>query len=141
MSYATADDIRKWLDEDELIQLTDDDDTGSVDAAVVQNALDYATAAVDGYVGTRYSLPLSVVPPILVYYCADLAICALYDRRDTGRPEHWQARCRNADRFLGMVAAGKISLGTADPAGTGAADKVDVAGPNQIFPHSELDKY
>ena len=141
MSYATMADIEKWLDADELIQLTDDGDLGVVDTAVVDTALEYASAVIDGYVGTRYTLPLATVPAILVLYCADLAICGLYDRRDTGRPEHWLNRCKSADRFLEMVAAGKISLGVDDPDGTGASDKVEVSGPDQLFPHSELDKY
>ncbi len=141
MSYATITDIKKWLDEDELIQLTDDGDLGIVDTAVVDTALEYSDAVIDGYIGTRYTLPLANVPAVLVLYSVDLAICSLYDRRDTGRPEHWKDRCKNAARFLEMVAAGKISLGVDDPAGTGASDTVEVSGPEQLFPHSELDKY
>jgi len=141
VSYATIDDIRQWLDDDELIQLTDDNDTGAIDTGIVANAIAYADSVIDGYIGTRYKLPLATVPRILTNYCADIAICALYDRRPTGRPEHWRDRCRNADRFLSMVASGKISLGASDPEGTGPAGRVEVSGPDRVFPHTELDRY
>ena len=141
MSYATVADIKKWLDDDELIQLTDDGDLGVIDYAVIETAISYADTVIDGYVGTRYSLPLTPSPAILASFGADIAICALYDRRPTGRPEQWQERCKNADKFLNMIATGKISLGAGDPDGTGAKDQVGVSGPDQLFPHSELDKY
>jgi len=141
MSYATVADIKKWLDEDELIQLTDDGDQGVIDEAVVTEAIAYAQDIIDGYLGTRYTLPLAQEPTILTRFCADLAVCALYDRRPTGRPEHWQKRCENSHRFLNLVATGKISLGVSDPEGSGSREQAKVDAPDRLFPHSELDKY
>lgn len=141
MSYCTADDILKWIESSELVQLTDDGDLGVVNDTVVGNAIEYASAVIDGYLGARYTLPLATVPVILKTYCTDIAICALYDRRPAGRPEHWQDRCKNADRFLGLVAAGKISLGAADPAGTGESDTAVVDAADPIFSREELERY
>jgi len=140
MRYADLNDILQRIDGDALIQLTDDTDTGAVDTAVVAGALDEASALIDGYVGSRYRLPLAGEHAILRRFCAELAVCSLYDRRQ-GRPEQWQERCKTAHRFLEQVAQGKIRLGVDDPAGTGPSDVVTVAAPEPLFPHRELDRY
>ena len=74
MPYATQADILDQLDEDILIQLTDDADTGDVVDDVVTRAIADADAEIDGYCGKRYSVPFDTVPPIIRKFAVDIAI-------------------------------------------------------------------
>jgi len=139
--YATITDLRQWIDEDILVQLTDDANTGSVDTDVVDTILEAASLQIDGYLGGRYSLPLATVPGILCKLCVDIAGWLLYARRNAGVPEHWQKLYDNAIAFLEKVAQGKITLGASDPAGTGTADKPVSSSGDRIFSTDTLTNY
>ncbi|WP_419534736.1 gp436 family protein [Endozoicomonas sp.] len=65
---------------DELIRLTDPGD-GAMDAAAIDAALTDASDEIDSYLAVRYTLPLSVIPEIVVRLCADIARYRLYDSR------------------------------------------------------------
>lgn len=67
MTYATQQDLIDRYGEERLIALTDRAEvpTGVVDAAIVTAALEGADAKIDGYLASRYALPLSEVPPLV----------------------------------------------------------------------------
>jgi len=115
MAYSTKADILEQLDEDILIQLTDDDDLGTVDDDMVTRAIADADALIDSYCGTRYGVPLSSTPDIIRACSVDLAICNLYARR-RGVPEDRKQRCAERVSFLKDIATGKATLGSAAPA-------------------------
>ncbi len=125
MAYCTQADILERLPQDILVQLTDDDDTGQVDAPVVQRAIADADAEIDGYVGTRHQVPLSPVPDLLRKLSVEIAIYHLYSRR-RGAPDEWRQRYDDAIRLLRDLAAGKISLGVYDPQGSPAGSPAQV---------------
>jgi len=141
MSYATVTDLRQWIDEDILIQLTDDANTGSTDTDVVDTILAAASLQIDGYLGGRYSLPLATVPPILGKLCVDIAGWLLYARRNAGVPEHWQKLYDNAIAFLGKVAVGKITLGADDPIKAAGSDQATVTGEVRRFSRTGLEDW
>lgn len=114
MAYCTQSDIVEQLDEDILIQLTDDADAGTVDADTVTRAIADADAEIDSYCGVRHSVPFATVPDIILKYSVDIAIYNLYARRK-GAPDYRKERYDNAIRFLKDVAAGRASLGEDDP--------------------------
>lgn len=116
MAYSTIDEISNQVDEARLVQLTDDEGTGTVAEDRITQAVADADNEIDGYLGLRMELPLASVPDSLRRVSTDIAVYNLYSRRD-GIPEHRAERYRNAVRFLEGVAAGKISLGPADPDG------------------------
>jgi phage gp36-like protein len=139
MSYATLEDLKKALTEATLIDLTDDNDLGVIDTAVVENALEAADVEIDAYVGERYSLPLTEVHAIIGKMSADLAIFNLYSRRQ-GPPDHWQARYNNAIKMLGMIRDGKLGLGVADP-DTGDSNTAEVVSVDRIFTRDSLKNF
>jgi phage gp36-like protein len=141
MSYATISDLRQWIDEATLIQLTDDDDAGSTNEAVVAAVLESASVEIDGYVGGRYSLPFATPPAILAKLCVDIAGWLLYVRRDAGAPDHWQKRYDNAIAFLTKVSTGALKLGAGDPQGTGSGGVVTVTAPDAEFSSDKLVTY
>lgn len=130
--YADIDDIRKQIREAELIGLTDEDNTGAVVEAVVNTAIETAGVEIDGYLGGRYTLPLSPVPDIIKKLCVDIAVYNLYVL-GAGPPESRKERYDNAIKFLTRVSEGKITLGANDPAGTGTADKPAASTGDRIF--------
>lgn len=88
MNYATPADMLNRFGEQELLQLTDRDGAGMVNASALQRALDDATVYADGYLGRVYRLPLLgcakpltspggtveyVTPPSLTRLVCDLA--------------------------------------------------------------------
>jgi len=141
MSYATIADLRQWIDEATLVQLTDDDDTGLVNEDVVATVLESASIEIDGYLGGRYPLPLATPPAILGKYCVDIAGWLLYVRRDAGAPPHWLERYKTAIAFLNKVAAGTLKLGAGDPEGTGSNGTLVVAAADAEFSSNKLTTY
>ncbi len=116
MAYSTLADILDAIDERALIQLTDDEDTGEVNAARVEKAIADADEEINGYVGSRYAVPLSPVPALLRKLSVDIAIYNLHGRLDH-TPEERSNRYKNAVKILDNIALGKVSLGTHDPEG------------------------
>jgi phage gp36-like protein len=119
VAYSLQADIVEQLDERTLVELTDDASLGAVDADVVTRAIADADAEIDGYCGSRHTVPFSTVPTLIRKCSVDIAIYNLYARR-RGAPEWIEKRYNNAIRMLKDIAAGKVSLGENDPDGTPA---------------------
>jgi phage gp36-like protein len=117
MPYSTVDDIKKMLPEELIIQLTDDEATGSLNQARVDEAIAQADAEIDSYCGERYSVPFTTVPDIVKKLSVDIAIYNLYSRLVRDMPEVRSERYRSSIKQLEAIAKGNISLG-ADPAPT-----------------------
>lgn len=109
MSYATQADLENRFGVEEVLQLTDPENTGSVGAAVIAAALADAQAVVDGYLRSAgYPLPLVHVPVELVRITCDLVRYYLYENSATPAVKD---RRDEAVSWLRDVATGKVSLG------------------------------
>lgn len=115
MAYSTITDILAQLDEQTLIQLTDDDNLGAVNQDVAAEAIADADAEIDGYCGNRYDVPLTTATAVIRKISRDMAIYNLYGRRPNGPTENVKERYANAVRFLKDVSAGRVSLGANAP--------------------------
>lgn len=117
MAYSTQTDLEEQIGPDELIQLTDDTGSGTVDTSVVDRAIADADAEIDSYCGSRYIMPFSPVPAMIRKLSVDLAIYNLSSRRAILKiTDERQNRYDNAVRFLRDVSAGRVSLGADTPA-------------------------
>lgn len=114
MAYCTQTDILEQLDEDTIIQLTDDDDVGVVDDAKVTRAIADADAEIDSYCGVRNEVPFSTVPTVIRMASVDMAIYNLYSRRQ-GAPDTRAKRRDDRIAWLKDVSKGTVSLGENDP--------------------------
>jgi len=108
MPYCTQADLLNQLTPEELIQLTDDAATGSVDTAKVDAALAAAAATIDAYAGARYTLPLQTSEKIK-QLCVDLSVYELEKRRRRVREATLAARDA-ALSFLRDLARGRAVL-------------------------------
>lgn len=115
--YVTVEAMRRKFGERELIELTDNEAPylDAINHDKLNAAIEAANSEVDGYIGGRYALPLSVVPPFLqavgcdiAYYHACLGETVLNDRA--------KLRYDAAVKILCNIAKGVLNLG-GSPAG------------------------
>ena len=139
MTYATQQNMIDRFGEQELIELTDHANAGSINATVLGQALADADAEINAYLTSRYTLPLATVPPVLVKFAADVARYQLYDTRAT---EMVKARYDDAIKFFKMLVNGSVSLGL-DPVNQPVVDVggVQVSAPDRVFNDSSLAGY
>lgn len=122
--YASIDNLIALCGLEELVQLSDRavPPTGEVDAAVLTEALESASAEIDGYVGAQYKLPLASTPRILNGLACDIARYRLYTAQVT---DSVRRRFEDAIKTLTNISRGVIALpidaavdgGPAEPAG------------------------
>lgn len=110
MTYATQQDMEDEFGTAELIQLTDTTKSGTIDTAVLGNALEKADNEINSKLGARFTTPLATVPPKVVDIARDLARYYLYRQQPTPIVE---ARFNTAIRQLEAARDGKETLGIA----------------------------
>ena len=112
--YIQAQDLTDVMDEITLRQLsTDNSRATEVNQAVIAKACEYATETVDGYLRSRYLLPLNQVPTLVRNICLQLARYWLYSRRPDGKgfPPNVKDTHAQALKDLERIADGHLHLG------------------------------
>jgi len=131
MAYATQQDMEDRYGHDALLMVADRDNDGEIDTEVVVRALSDATAEIDPYLASRYSMPLAEVPDLLVRLCVDIAFYRLSGDADTYTEEKRQ-RYEDTVSLLSRIASGKVSLGLATPPPS-VGGGVVISGPVRLF--------
>jgi len=93
-------------------QASDLDNTGALNHDRIGQALADASSIIDGYLQSRYALPLTIRPPALSIHCCAIAM-VLMSLRPT---EQMTARYNATIRWLEGIAKGTFQLGIT-PAG------------------------
>lgn len=91
----------------ELLRIADRDDDDEIDSDVVDGALNDASDEIDAYIGTRYSVPMSPAPALLVRLCADIARYRLYDENPL---DEVAERYKQAINTLRDISNGRATL-------------------------------
>lgn len=145
MSYATPEMLAARVGADRLIEITDRDAEGVADDPMIAQALADACAEIDGYLASRYRLPLATTPPLLARIACDIAVYRLLALRRMGDIEDARVRYEDARRLLEAIARGLVSLGlpadlpeTARPQLSLAAAK---SGPPPVFGPDQMGGY
>lgn len=144
MSYCTAADFQSIFGFQETVELTNLErpDAIAVDAPTLQQALDNASAFIDGYLQNRVTLPITDAPKILVQCCADIARYRL-DRNRVR--EDIRQRYEDWIFWLKDVSKGVVNLGlsSGDPAVnvTAAPDTVWHESSDLVFTDQVLSEY
>lgn len=107
MTYATRQDLEQRHGTDEVTQRESMLEPGAVDSALAD-----ADALIDGYVATRYAVPLSPVPGNLVQVACALARYTLLGDAASDRARD---DFRDAISWLRDVQAGRVHLQVAQP--------------------------
>lgn len=139
MIYASQADMVERYGEQELIQLTDRNNTGAIDATVLDRALADASAEIDGYLASRYQLPLTTIPTVLVRVCSDIA---RYHLHDDNIPDPVDTRYKSAVDLLRQVSLGRVSLGVSDTGDTPTSnDGADIQSGGRIWDRLDSEGY
>ncbi|EEF0620044.1 gp436 family protein [Salmonella enterica] len=112
MLYASAQDMRDRYDNLDTLLFQPDSDTPN--EKKLAQALSDAGALADSYLSAKYSLPLAVVPQVLVQHCCAIAVYYLCDQQAT---DQVRDRYRDAMTWLREVKNGSIPIGV-DEAGS-----------------------
>lgn len=115
--YATAEAMKRKFGESELIQLTETEppylDTINMDK--LNAAMQEANSEIDAYVGSRYSLPLQIVPPFLIEIGCNLARYYAVTG-DLSENDPIKNRYESSIKTLTKISKGELTLGSS-PAG------------------------
>lgn len=112
MMYASAQDMRdRYENLDDLLRLPGTDD---LNEKKLTQALNDAGALADSYLSAKYTLPLAVVPQVLVQHCCAVAFYYLCDQQPSDQARD---RYREALTWLREVKSGSIPIGV-DEAGS-----------------------
>lgn len=126
MTYATRTDLEARYGTEELTQRESMLAAGSVDRALAD-----ADAAIDGYCGGRYTVPLAPVPPSIPRIACAIA---RYDLLGDSVTERARNDYSDAIAYLRDVQAGRVLLEVAAPlAGAAPAATVEIATRTKIF--------
>lgn len=115
--YITAQDVEQAFSQRTLIELTNDTSRATaIDMPVLTLAMQYACETIDGYLRSRYELPLYTVPTIVRHIALQLTRYWLYSRRPEGRglPESVKDDYKQALKDLEQIQSGKLHLGLPD---------------------------
>ena len=141
MSYATPQDIINRYPNRDLVQLTNEDPTvTTINTASLQQALDDASAEIDGYLAGRFTLPLTEVPEVLSRLVCDVAIYRLQSLRPVHDLADARLRYDDAIAMLAKVASGAMTLGIgAEGHETQSAqDAEETSGSKRIFSRKRM---
>ncbi len=141
MSYASPQDVINRYPNRDLVQLSNEDPTATaVDTAALQQALTDASAEIDGYLGGRFTLPLTDPPQVLNRLACDIAMYRLQTLRPLHDLADARKRYEDATAMLTKVAAGELTLGIAtDGNETQLALKAEqLQGPVRVFSRDTL---
>lgn len=140
MTYATQADMVERFGHTELAQRTDRFDGVTIDEVVLSRALADADAEIDGYLATRYTLPLTSTPAVLVRLAADLA---RYQLCGDKVPDSVRQRYVDAVAVLKRLATGEVQLAgiAAVPAPGGAGNAVAARTAARVFGPGQLASY
>lgn len=141
MSYAVAADMIARYPNRDLVQLTNEDPTATtVNSAALQQALDDASAEIDGYLEGRFALPLSEPPAVLSRLACDIAMYRLQSLRPLHDLADARKRYEDAVEFLLETAKGTVTLGlsSTNQEPPTAPDTAAVEGPRRVFDRRKL---
>ncbi len=141
MSYATVDNLLAVIPQDTLIALTDDNDTGEFDQALVEAVLEAASTTIDGHL-VAAGMPVDRENPQqeLRAICLSLAGYQLHLRRDN-ISEAWAKQYEIALRRLDKIAPAAGNDSAASNHAGGASETLKVKAAPAIFSHGEMEKY
>lgn len=109
--YCSTNDIKNYVSEATLIQLSDDDGKNEINLVVTREAILYSSTLIDGYLRGRYTLPLNIHFPLLKMLALDISVYRLYSRRMRNEmPEVIEKNYEDAIATLKDIQKGVITL-------------------------------
>jgi phage gp36-like protein len=136
-TYITADDLTARYGALDLLQVSDRDGDGVADPGVLDAACADTTELMDGYLGERYSLPLTPISGLVKSWAAAIAWFRLF----LSPPDNVRAAYDDALTHLERARTGKLILqanGVPSAATPVNGAVLAVEGAPRVFDHQSL---
>ncbi|OTG60385.1 hypothetical protein B9T36_07120 [Acinetobacter sp. ANC 4204] len=129
--YATVEAMKRKFGETILIRLTDTEQPyqGVINIEKLNSAMQEANSEIDAYVGSRYPLPLQVIPPFLTEIGCNLARYYAVTG-DFSENDSIKNRYESSIKTLTKISKGELTLGSS-PAGE--SKPVQTSSNNVVF--------
>lgn len=146
MAYCTQSNLTTAFGTQLLVDLTDDEQAGSLSAeclARIAAAIADADAFIDGHLRTHYDVPLATTPVLIRKLSKDLAIFYLFQRRSAAfeLPEWLTASHQDARDTLALLRKGELDLGVEPVPAESAAAVAAYDGPDRLFTADTLEDF
>jgi phage gp36-like protein len=136
VGYCNRDDLVQRFGAREIDDLLDRDNNGDDDTDTLQETIEDADALIDGYLGSRYAVPLETVPHLIRSISCDITRYKLWD---DNAPDEVRKRYEDAVKQLRDIANGLISLPIdTPPSETGGAGGIEYEANERIFTMTTL---
>lgn len=111
MAYSTLEDLKTYMPERDLIQLTDQDNVNEIDEEIVDDAIRRADNIIDAYLRGRYPAPITgTIPQEIKDISTKLASYNLYRKNmQLTLPEPVKAEHSDAMSMLKAIQSGKLT--------------------------------
>ena len=129
--YATVEGMKRKFGESELIQLTETEPPylDAINMDKLNAAMQEANSEIDAYVGSRYPLPLQLIPPFLTEIGCNLARYYAVTG-DLSENDPIKNRYESSIKTLTKISKGELTLGSS-PAGE--SKPVQTSSNNVVF--------
>lgn len=140
MAYAAIADMQKRIAGHLLEQLAPAVAPATLDNDRINTAIADADALIDGYLGSRYAVPFTTVPPLIKKLSVDIAIYYLHQGyQELKMPEGVKERYDDAIRSLEELKSGEILLaGSTSAAALSAFIRTNKTADDRIFTAESL---
>lgn len=137
--FASLADMQATFEERDLIQMSDWDNTGSIDAARIETQLVKADALITSYVASRHRNVASLAGnPVLTAIACDYAFALLYR---ANLPEWIKERRDAAVKQLSDIAKGVIKLDQGEEVAAPRPGQILISSDAQRFSRDKLSGY
>jgi phage gp36-like protein len=145
VQYAQVGDLQDRVTQHDLQDLSDEDGA-QVNKTKLNAALLDASREIDGSLQSRYQLPLTEVPDILIRICCDIALYRLQGLRPLQNLEDVRKRYDDARADLKLIRSGDMALGvepvtSLQPAIQQPTTQLDSSRLGRIFSRDKLRNY
>lgn len=146
MAYIVESDVLAFIPETELIDLTDDAGTGSVNSTILDAAIASSEALINGYLRNQHTVPLSSPGTLVKDVDVKLTKHFLYKRRRDTTGDELDEGVRNdytdSIKILKDIANGMILIDDSESfANTGLIYQSNKSSSDKTYTSTQLDKF
>lgn len=143
MAYCAQSDLDEVLTDAELLNLTDDENTGNINSGRITDAIARADALIDGYCRAQHTVPFTDVPAMIKDLSIFFTGYYLWKRRRKGQVDEERETSYNRNlQTLRDINTGKIKIDSSDSfANTGEIFYSNKDSDSKTYSSTELDKF
>jgi phage gp36-like protein len=139
-----ADIVPSMISEQQMIELTDDQQLNVVDMTVFTDARDDVDALIEGYTRGKYPDGFTTTPKIIFKLAKEMTLYEIQKRRPHIITKEMREDADKRVLLLKDIQKGSVNLGveqTVEEVAASGSYKTNKTAEDRMFPKAELDKY